>query len=241
MNYTKVFILSLILLFNNLFADNVIYTATIPSTFNFTTNTIGHVNASVIVSLPQWNPINFNGYDLHSVKYSLQGYYFFNYSLTTGANTFANVTIEYSNMNISLNGPFNNSPDITLNENDFGGVHLFELTNIAPGSTMYGNSGLIISQMVESYDLNENITNYIGTGTIQFLINEISITSIRATALGMTELYFSITAGKYNATEIHITYEYITIPESSTLMGVIFIIAVITVKLSHDKFKKINN
>lgn len=244
MNYIKTFILSLLLtftVFGKTFADTVTYTATIPANFNFTTNTIGYVNASANVSLPQWNPDNFSGYNLQSVTYSLQGYYFFNYSLTTGPNAFADVNIEYSDMNVSLNGPFNNSPNITLNENDFGGVRLFELTNIAPGSSIAGNSGLIISRLVETYDLNDNITNYIGTSTVQFLINERSLTSIRATALGMSELYFSITAGKYNAVDVQITYEYTTIPESSTVMGAIFIIAVITSKLSYDKFKKINN
>lgn len=240
----KKFILSLLLVFNvfsSLFADEVTYTATIPSTFNFTTNTIGHVNAFAIVSIPQWNPNNFNGYTLQSVKYSLQGYYLFNYSLVTGPNTFADVTIDYSNINVSLNGPLNNSSSITLNETDFTGLHGFELLNIPPSSTLSGNSGLIISRLVETYDFNDNITNYIGTSTVDFLLNERSLTSINATAFGTSDLYLFIAASKYNAVDIHVTYQYATIPESSTSMSGIFVIGLIVTKLSYDKFKRNNN
>lgn len=207
-------------------ADIISYTNVLPSTFDYTPNTMGRINTEQQITIPQWNNNLFSNANLVSVSYQIRGYYSFNYFVETGPNTYGNFDFLYQNMFMQLNGPFNNSPSIYLNESDFGGAYSTNFVNVPPLTTISGTFGLINSG-TSNLAFDNNISNYIGSGTVAFLINESSYISIIGNATGTREISYTQGASKYNAMELVINYEYYTIPESSSLYVLLSITAIL--------------
>jgi hypothetical protein len=225
MNLNKIFLAFLIFI-STAVADVVSYTNTLPANFDYTENTIGRINTQQTITIPQWDNNLFVNSTLVSVSYQIRGFYSFNYFVSTGPNTYGDFEFAYNNMYMQVEGPFTTSTSVNLIESDFGGQYSTNFVNVFPLTTISGTSGLINS-VASDVLFDNNIANYIGTGTLSFLINESSFIYIKGYATGNGDISYTQGASKYNALELVVNYEYITIPESNSLYVLLGITAIL--------------
>lgn len=225
MNLNKIF-LSFLIFISTAIADVVSYTNTLPANFDYTENTVGRIITQQTITIPQWDNNLFVNSTLINVSYQIRGYYSFNYLLSTGPNTYGDFEFSYNSMQMQVNGPFATSPSVNLTELDFGGQYYTNFVNVSPLTTITGTSGLIKS-VASDLMFDSNISNYIGTGTLSFLINESSYISITGHATGTGEVSYTQGASKYNAMQLVVNYEYYTIPESNSLYVLLSITAIL--------------
>ena len=216
-------------------ANFVSYTNTLPSNFDYTESTVGRIQVQHLITLPQWDSQLFQNSTLVNVSYQMRGFYSFNYFVETGPNTFGNFEFGYENMYMQLTGPFSTSPTVYLTQSEFGGSYYTNFSNVSPLTTISGTSGLL-SSVPSNLVYDTNVSNYVGTGTLSFLVNESALISISGTASGFHDISYTQGASKYNAMQLVINYEYYTIPEPSSIYGLLAIVTVLSV-YSYNKVK----